>query len=393
MKQIIDVKNLVTPKEEEKIFGGKYSGFQRYDAPKYLFADKIEEQQRNAFWNPSEISMVTDSQKFFELPDDIQEVMKRVWLFQTLMDSGQNKGLEEVLAEMCTNAEFEAMFKTWAYFELIHSKSYSHILRGIFVDSSGIFDLIADYPEIQHRIDHEISLYSDVQNVYRTNKQITENVDIPEHLDWENSLVEINTTNPVVPDDLDANRNIIRLMISVFFLEGIKFYVSFLVTYVINNAYGNKIPGATRIIKLINFDEDLHTEMSRGTLKILADNPEEGFADIIKSDWYVEEVHKIAKEVFASEMDWANYLLGVGKIPTLTPHVTEEFLKYYIDFRLQELGVPVLYNQKETDVVQWFKIYKDMNKDNAAMQESDLSVYSIGILKNDLKPGKIEIPD
>jgi hypothetical protein len=32
-----------------------------------------------------------------------------------------------------------------------------------------------------------------------------------------------------------------------------------------------------------------------------------------------------------------------------------------------------------------------MNKDNAALQESDLAVYSIGIMKNDIPDGKMEL--
>lgn len=369
IKQIIDVENLVTDKNKEKIFLGDYSGFQRYDNPKYLFATQMEEKQRNAFWNPNEITMLADSQKYPELPEEIQEVMKRVWLFQTLMDSGQNKGLEEVLAGLSTNPEFEGMFKTWGYFEYIHSLSYSHILRGIFPDSSKIFDEIANYPEIQHRIDKEINLYSEVE--YYTHK-------------WNH--------DDLTPEEVETfKKKIIELIVSVFFLEGIKFYISFLVTYIINNAYGNKIAGSTRIIKLINFDEDLHTEMSRGLLKILRDNKDEGFSKIFEGDWYSELAQSLAKEVYEDELEWAKYLLSVADIPSLTIGVTEQFLKYYIDFRLGELDVEPIFNQQETDVVKWFKIYKDMNKDNAALQESDLSVYSIGIIRDDIPSGKIEI--
>ena len=223
--KIVQTDNLVPDKSKEKIFFGEYSGFQRYDNPTYKFAVIQEEKQRNAFWNPNEISMSNDSQKFFELPEFIQEVMIRIWLFQTLMDSAQNSGLEEVIAELCTNPEFEAMFKTWGYFELIHSLSYSHILRGIFSDSTAIFDKIKDYPEIQHRIDKEVELYSKVKEIHKL-------------------------------DTLEEKKKLVlELLVNVFALEGVKFYVSFLVTYVINNSYNNKIQGATRIIKLINFDE------------------------------------------------------------------------------------------------------------------------------------------
>jgi len=357
MEQIIDIKNLVTPKSQEKIFFGKYSSFQRYDNPTYKFAVDMEEKQRNSFWNPNEISMNTDSQKFFDMPQFAQDVMVRIWLFQTLMDSGQNKGLEEVISELCTNPEFEAMFKTWGYFELIHSLSYSHLLRGIFSDASVIFDKIGEYPEIQHRIDKEIDLYSRVKNI--------------------NSL-----------DTLEEKKKLVlELLVNIFTLEGIKFYISFLVTYVINNAYNSKIPGATRIIKLINFDEDLHTNMGMGTLNILKKETSEGFSELINSQWYDDMVKYTLMRTYEDELSWADYLLSLGDIPTLTKPVVDNFLKYYVDLRGTQLGQDKIFNQEKTDVVQWFESYKDLNKDNSALQESDLAVYSIGILKNDVPDG------
>ena len=359
MSKIVNTERLVPGKEFEKIFFGEYSGFQRYDNPTYKFAVDIEERQRNSFWNPNEISMVSDAQKFPELPEEIQEIMINIWLFQTLMDSGQNKGLEEVLAEVCTNPEFEAMFKTWGYFELIHSLSYSHLLRGIFSDSSAIFDRIADLPEIQHRIDKEVELYSKIQNMQ------------DEPLEEQKKLL-------------------LELLVNIFALEGVKFYISFLVTYIINNAYSNKIAGATRIIKLINFDEDIHTSMSVGLLNTLKREKSEGFSELMASDWYKDMVINTFTKVYEDEMSWAQYLGGIGNIPSLTQKVTEQFLKYYVDVRLIQIGFDPLFNQEKTDVVQWFENYKDLNKDNAALQESDLAVYSIGIMKDDLPEGEFD---
>ena len=359
--KIIQTDNLVPAKSEEKIFFGEYSGFQRYDNPKYKFAVIQEEKQRNAFWNPNEISMANDAQKFFEMPEFAQEVMIRIWLFQTLMDSGQNSGLEGVLAGLITNPEFEAMIKTWGYFELIHSLSYSHLLRGIFADSTKIFDKIADYPEIQHRIDKEIELYSRLKGIDN------------------------------LPTEEDKRKLVLESLVSIFALEGIKFYVSFLVTYIINNAYNNKIQGAARIIKLINFDEDIHTAMSNGLLNILKKEKDEGFSELMNSEWYASMVKNVFESVYNDEMEWAKYLLSIGPVPTLTEKVVEGFLKYYVDLRTSQLGFDKIYNQEKTDVVQWFENYKDLNKDNAALQESDLAVYSIGIMKNDIPEGKIEL--
>jgi len=356
---MIDTKNLVTDKADEKIFFGSYSSFQRYDNPTYDFAVKMEEKQRNEFWNPKEISMSADSQKFFDMPEHIQEIMIRVWLFQTLMDSAQSTGLEQTIGELCTNPEFEAMFKTWGYFELIHSISYSHILRGIFTSSTEVFDRIKDFPEIQSRIDKEVDLYKRVSNI--------------------NSLETIE----------EKRKLILELLVSINALEGVKFYVSFLVTYMINSSYENVINGSTRIIKLINFDEDIHTSMCTGTLSILKKHSSEGFQEIMESPWYSDMVTNTFNDVYKDEVSWAEYLLSIGDIPSLTKPVVEQFLKYYVDLRVSQLGVNKIFNQKKTDVVQFFDSYKDLNLDNSAKQESDLAVYASSIMVNDIPEGKL----
>ncbi len=95
--------------------------------------------------------------------------------------------------------------------------------------------------------------------------------------------------------------------------------------------------------------------------------------------------------VLQDELEWADYLLNFGNIPTLTRRVIEDFMKYYVDLRLESIGVEKVYNQEKTDVVQWFENYKDMNLDNSALQESDAAVYSIGILVNDIPDGAMKL--
>jgi ribonucleoside-diphosphate reductase beta chain len=410
--KILCTTNLVPKNAKERIFLGDYSGFQRYDSPKYNFAVLQEEKQRNAFWNPNEISMLADQQKFPDLPEFIQEIMIRVWLFQTLMDSAQNSGLESILAELCTNPEFEAMFKTQGYFELIHSISYSHILRGIFADSGDIFDRIADYPEIQHRVDKEILLYQKVKKLltnvdeiieidnninnaietYITENNITDKKELKRIYDVISiTKKQIKLTFNSELSEEDKNKLILELLVGILALEGVKFYVSFLVTYVINDYYTGAIAGATRIIKLINHDEDMHTSMVSGTIQILKKTKSEGMSELINSDWFKEMAQKTFKEVLKDELEWSDYLLSFGDIPTLTKVVVEDFMKYYVDNRLNSIGVDSIYNVKKSDTVIWFEHTKDLNKENSAGQESDLAVYSIGIMKNDIPDGKMTI--
>ncbi|MBO6022979.1 hypothetical protein J6P52_02735 [bacterium] len=72
-----------------------------------------------------------------------------------------------------------------------------------------------------------------------------------------------------------------KLLVHIFFLEGLKFYVSFLVTYIVNESTNDSIPGVAKIIKLINFDEDMHVALVGGVINILSKNEDEGFAKLM----------------------------------------------------------------------------------------------------------------
>jgi len=357
-KSIVCTENLVPGIDKQRIFFGEYSGFQRYDQPKYSFAVNIEEKMRNAFWNPKEVSLVSTRIKFPDLPEFIQEIETEILLFQTLMDSGNNRGIDEVLATITTSPEFEAMFKTHAYFELIHSFSYSHILREVFPDATAVFDSLKDRKEIHDRINKEVECFNKVKQM--TNEPTIEN-----------------------------KKLVLELVVRIYALESLKFYISFLVTYVINNSYNNKIQGISRIVKLINFDEDMHVAVMAGTINILKKEPSEGFSELFESGWYKEMVINVFKEVVEDEVSWGEHLLSFGNIPTLTLPVMDNFIKYYANNRVKTISGETIYpDAVKSDVVDWFESYKDINKDNTAQQEAEATNYNIGILVNDVTDGE-----
>lgn len=346
---IVDVKNLNSA--NDKIFFGEYSGFQRFDKPAFPAAVKLEESMRNAFWNPNEISMRTDAVKFHEMPEAVKQVMCSIWFYQTLMDSAQNRGLEETIAEFVTNPEWECLFKTWGYFEMIHSISYSHIIRGIFADSVEVFEKNFTNDAIIQRVKHEIDTY--------------------EHS---------HTENPEANEQ--GVKELLELILTIYALEGIKFYASFLLTYLIHDRYA-AIPGASRIIKLINFDEDTHTRASVVLLGALMDD--ERFRSVIQTEWFADKAQEVFARVLADEKSFADYLVEQGgmELPVSRDGV-HKFLDYYTDKRLLDIGVPALTEQEKTPLVEWFDNYKDLNKENIALQESDMAVYNIGVMVDDL---------
>ncbi|MBU3830638.1 MAG: ribonucleotide-diphosphate reductase subunit beta [Candidatus Ureaplasma intestinipullorum] len=365
MKKLIDLDLIQKPKDI-KIFLGKYNGFQRYDIIKYPFAKQIEANMRQAFWTPEEISLISDRENFKDLPEHAQQVIISNLLFQTLMDSAQNRGLDSIMSELVTSSEWEAVFKTQAFFELIHSLSYSHIIREMFSsDATTIFDKIYMIDEIKHRTDKEINEYSLLKEYINGN-----------HPEW---------------SEEETKKHILTLLVRIYFLEGLKFYISFMVTYMINYSYNDAISGIAKIIKLINFDEDMHVAVVGGLIRILMREEAEGFSELFKSAWFKTKVNEIVTSIVEDELKWAEYLLSFGPIPSLTIDVFTNFMHYYANDRMIKINLePIFKNVSKPEIVTWFDMYKDINKDNTAQQESTALNYNIGNMSMDYNDNDLE---
>ena len=364
MKKIVDLE-LIVPIDSQKIFFGSYNGFQRYDIYKNKITKNIERSMRQAFWTPEEISLIHDKENFENLPNHVQEIIINNLLFQTLMDSAQNRGLDSIMSEIVTSSEWESVFKSQAYFELIHSLSYSHIIREMFSsDATDVFNRIYELDAIKNRVSAEIEAYGKVKDLLKKD---------------------------LLTDTEENRKTILSLLIQIYFLEGIKFYVSFLVTYIINDSYRNAIPGISKIIKLINYDEDKHVAVIGSLLNILKKDEDEGFKDLFKKKWFEEETIKIVKKVVDEEIIWAKYLLDFGPVKSLTLNIIEEFIKYYANLRLKNIGIEPIYKiNNDIEIVKWFEFYKDINKDNTAQQEQTSISYNIGTMEFDIGEKDLE---
>lgn len=357
-RNLVDLNSYV-PINKQTIFFGSYNGFQRYDVYNYNFTKVLERSMRQAFWTPEEISLISDRENFKKLPQHIQDILINNILFQTLMDSAQNRGLDSIMSEIVTSSEWEATFKTQAFFELIHSLSYSHIIREMFSsNATEIFDKIYQNEDIKNRTNKEIDMYDEIKELLEQKKLLPTN---------------------------EIKEKILKLLIHIYFLEGLKFYISFMVTYKINDSYKDAIPGVTKIIKLINFDEDMHVAVVGGLLAILKTNINEGFSDLFTSGWFEDTCYMIVKDIVKDEVNWGNYLLSHGPVPGLTKEVFSEFMQHYANDRLGRLGLKPLYKVTDTsDIINWFDMYKDINKDNTAQQEATAINYNIGTMVDDL---------
>lgn len=437
MKNILNV-DIKDDIKNQTIFFGKTSGIQRFDYYHYEQSKVLERKQRGAYWNPNEISLSNDLLKYRTLPACVKAKFEANIAYQTLMDSGNNIGLDEALIPLVTSQEIIALLKTQSYFELIHSLSYAHNLITVFPNPTHIYDSIHLNEFIKNRVNKEIEIYTKLKDIALSNKDIFdvftrrfEDILNGNVVKGFKSLFETFTETIGRKFNFESQlekdkKTILEALIRINALEGLKFYVSFLMTYKINDEYGRKIPGATKIIKLINFDEDLHVLAFQFLINTLRKEVREGFTHLFKKgengepSWFEEMVNKIYLEVYNGEKDWAIYLsnfvtitkedeedlainllmkedvekyknLGYTinepkTIPGLTIESLDNFLKYYVNMRVSAIGCEQMFENvnNEDSTITFFKKEKNINNEKTAAQETEILSYSIGQLNNDI---------
>ena len=121
---------------------------QRFDILKYPQLDKITEKQLGFFWRPEEVDISKDKKDFDGLTEHEKHIFTSNLKRQILLDSVQGRAPNIAFLPIASLPEVENWIETWSFFETIHSRSYTHIIRNVYPDPSYVFDNMLDIKEI-----------------------------------------------------------------------------------------------------------------------------------------------------------------------------------------------------------------------------------------------------
>ncbi len=137
---------------KEPMFLGNSVNVSRYDVQKYREFEKLIEKQLSFFWRPEEVNISQDRIDYMtKLADHERHIFTSNLRYQTLLDSVQGRSPNVTLLPLASIPELETWIETWAFSETIHSRSYTHIIRGMVDDPSEIFDGIVTDEQIISR--------------------------------------------------------------------------------------------------------------------------------------------------------------------------------------------------------------------------------------------------
>ena len=339
---------------------------QRYDMLKYRIFDQLTDKQLGFFWRPEEVDVSKDRGDFAQLTDHEKHIFTSNLKRQILLDSVQGRGPAETLMPVASIPEIEPLVMTWTFMETIHSRSYTHIIRNVYANPSKVFDEMLDIKEIVDCAE-DISKYYDDFITYAKW--------------WELLGVGSHTVNgeTLVVDEYELKKKLWMVLNSINVLEGVRFYVSFACSWAF--AELKKMEGNAKIIKFIARDENTHLAASQTILKTLPKDDK----DFIKiKEECAEQVTKMFMDAIEQEKQWAHYLFKDGSMIGLNEKLLGDYVDWIGARRMRALGINAPYHVSQANPLPWTEKWIGGGNVQVAPQETEISSYVIGGVKQDV---------
>ncbi|MBH95231.1 class Ia ribonucleoside-diphosphate reductase subunit beta [Idiomarina sp.] len=352
----------------EPMFLGNSVNVARYDQQKHSIFEKLIEKQISFFWRPEEIDVSRDRIDFNKLTASEKHVFISNLKYQTLLDSIQGRSPNIALLPIVSLPELETWIETWSFFETIHSRSYTHILRNLFSDPSEVFEDIVINEQIKIRANDISKYYDDL--IFYTQLLQTHG---------EGDIVVDGKTYTVTQREI--KKKLFLCINSVNALEAIRFYVSFACTFAF--AERELMEGNAKIIKLIARDENVHLTSTQHILNLWQygeDDPEmKEIAEELRDDAY-----EIFMTAVKQEKQWAHYLFKDGSMIGLNESMLCQYVEYIANLRMQAIGFDAPFENQRSTPLPWMNKYLVSDNVQVAPQESEITSYLVGQIDSEV---------
>ena len=356
--------------KKQPMFFGKPLGIQRYDSYKYPVFDKLTTQQLGYFWRPEEVSLQKDRGDYQTLRPEQKHIYTSNLKYQIMLDSIQGRGPGMAFIPYCSLPELEACMEVWGFMEMIHSRSYTYIIKNVYSDPSEVFDKIVTDQRILERASSVTQAYDDfIKSAHQYDNSN----------EWSHALEQVPSA---LEGKYELKRKLYRAIANVNVLEGIRFYVSFACSF----AFGELklMEGSAKIISLIARDENQHLAITQNILNKwrAGDDPEMKKIMQEEEEW----TYKMFDRAVNEEKKWADYLFKDGSMIGLNDKLLQQYVEWIANRRLKAIGLKPQYDiSANNNPLPWTQHWISSKGLQVAPQETEVESYVVGGIKQDVK--------
>ncbi len=356
--------------KKQPMFFGQPLGVQRYDGAKYPVFEKLTQQQLSYFWRPEEVSLQKDRGDYQTLRPEQRHIYTSNLKYQIMLDSVQGRGPGMAFMPYCSLPELESAMSVWGFMEMIHSRSYTHIIKNVYSDPSEVLDTILDDANILKRASSVTESYDDfLQHAHEYDTS---------------TMWELASEGHVAGqyDRYSLKRKLYRAVANVNILEGIRFYVSFACSF----AFGELklMEGSAKIISLIARDESQHLVLTQNILNKWKEGDDPEFKEIAREE--EPYVRKMFMNAVDEEKAWAEYLFRDGSMIGLNDKLLKNYVEWTANRRMKAIGIKPEYDiAAKNNPLPWMQYWLSSKEVQIAPQETEIESYLIGGIKHDVE--------
>ena len=356
--------------KKQPMFFGKPLGVQRYDNFKYNQFENLTKQQLGYFWRPEEVSLQKDRGDYQSLRPEQKHIYTSNLKYQIMLDSVQGRAPGMAFLPYCSLPELEACMECWSFMEMIHSRSYTYVIKNVYPDPTEVFDKILTDDRILERAASVTESYDTFINYAQEWGQ--------GHMweeGWKSSPTSIWTRK-------DLKRHLYRAVANVNILEGIRFYVSFACSF----AFGELklMEGSAKIISLIARDENQHLAITQNILNNWRKGDDPEMKEIVKEE--EQWTYKMFDRCVNEEKVWAEYLFKDGSMIGLNDKLLHQYVEWIANKRMKSIGLKPVYDiPARNNPLPWTQHWISSKGLQVAPQETEVESYIVGGIKQDVK--------
>jgi len=356
--------------KKQPMFFGKPLGVQRYDNFKYPQFENLTKQQLGYFWRPEEVSLQKDRGDYQSLRPEQKHIYTSNLKYQIMLDSVQGRAPGMAFLPYCSLPELEACMEAWSFMEMIHSRSYTYVIKNVYADPSDVFDKILNDDRILERAASVTESYDTFINYAQEYGQSSAwKSDMRDHPNSEWTMKEL-------------KRHLYRAVANVNILEGIRFYVSFACSF----AFGELklMEGSAKIISLIARDENQHLAITQNIINNWRKGDDPDMVQIMKEE--EEWTYKMFDRCVNEEKMWAEYLFKDGSMIGLNDKLLMQYVEWIANKRMKSIGLKPVYDIPAShNPLPWTQHWISSKGLQVAPQETEVESYIVGGIKQDVK--------
>lgn len=321
---------------------------------------ELYKQQKSQDWSENEFGLDQSQNDFEQCPVSQSDVMTKTIMWQWNGD-GKAMHIFSLFAPFITNSEYTAACMKQSEIEVLHSLTYSEIVRQTIKNPVEALEMAQNDKAIVERSELVSSVLEELR--------------IAGHK-YALGMIE--------KDDPYLKRIIWKGLVAALILEGINFQASFACTFAL--AEQGWFMGIAQFVQKIMLDEIVHTKMDLAAIKAQMDLPEwqQAFEDS------KDDIKNLLDEAVESEQEWSNYIFSEGRsIVGLNSALLMDWVYYNVKPLYDALGIQYDHKVVTKIPMEYMNRWMAVDKQQNANQEQQTGNYLLNTVVDDVKDGEI----